>query len=68
MMFFSMNNIKLFVKNSSSILTSKNTHIYTKRDYASSTTLQSTNFIKYQQLTIKISNQLNFKKKKKKKH
>ena len=31
-----------------------------------STTLQSTNFIKYQQLTIKISNHLNFKKKKKK--
>ena len=30
-----------------------------------STTLQSTNFIKYQQITIKISNHLNLKKKKK---
>ena len=37
--------------------------LFVKIDTKHSTTLQSTNFIKYQQLTIKISNHLNFKKK-----
>ena len=40
--------------------------LFIKNDTMYSTTLQSNNFIKYQQLTNKISNHLNLKKRKKK--